>query len=222
MEFFVENNANIHTDDDRAFQYAAREGNLEVLKFLVDHVEKKEGPRSVQGMIHARGDLAFQWSTRFKNPELLNFLIKYVKENEGSESVKGMIHADNNEAIRFASLCGNLDGVRFIYEYIVFNEGENVAQEILHSNCDQIIAYAAQNNHPEVVEYLLTLGMSPEKIYRPSDEVKAIIDKYSDLRSSGEQEMNNIDGKCQARTLRGFNCKNKSVQGSKHCRIHKK
>ena len=84
-------------------------GNLRVLKFLIECVEKKEEPGSVKKMIHANRDLVFRCAARFGNLRILNFLIQYVNENEGAECIKEMIHADNDDAIRMTALWGQFN-----------------------------------------------------------------------------------------------------------------
>ena len=60
----IEHGANIHTNDDEALRWAAENGHLDVVKYLVE-----EG-----ASIHANDDEALKWATDKGHADVVEYL----------------------------------------------------------------------------------------------------------------------------------------------------
>ena len=99
FKYCIEEGIDIHIKNDNAFQYAAENGNLELVKFLVHNGAN----------IHIDNDWALQLAVCNGHLEIIKYLI-----NKGAN-----IHAGNDYAFRCAAENGNLDIVKYLVGYDV-------------------------------------------------------------------------------------------------------
>ena len=127
VKYLVEQGADIHTWNDEAFRGAAENGHLEVVKYLAE-----------QGAnIHTYDDCAFRWAAENGHLEVVKYLVE-----QGAD-----IHTENDEALRFAAENGHLEVVKYLAE-----QGVNI-----HAWNDEALRMAELRGQTEVVEYLESL-----------------------------------------------------------------
>jgi hypothetical protein len=119
-----EKNVNLRVGYDNALLWAARNGHLEIIKFLV-----KNGAN-----VNARNDYALRWAAIYGHLEVCQFFVK-----NGAN-----VNARNDSALRWAAEKGHLEVCQFLVQ-----NGANV-----HTDDDSALRSAAENDHFEVVEYL--------------------------------------------------------------------
>ena len=127
----LENDANIHYNNDMAVGYAARCGYLKIIKKLIDYGAD----------VRADDDYAFR--TAAEN-NCLN-VVKYLKDTFDVN-----IEADDNSAIKEASFNGHAEMVLYLIE-----NGANVNAER-----GMALINAANSNHLDVVKLLIKHGAS--------------------------------------------------------------
>ncbi len=90
----IDNGYYIHDEDDYILRHSARQGRLQIVKFLID-----------QGAyIHARDDYALRWAARRGHLSVVKYLVK-----------KGAItNTNNNYAMKWALIKGHTDVVEFL------------------------------------------------------------------------------------------------------------
>ena len=129
FKYFIEEDIDIHVQNDYAFQYACETGNLELVKFWVDNNAD---------IIHADDDLALQLAARNGYLEVVRYLI-----NNGAD-----IHADNDWALQLAAKNGYLEVVRYL-----INNGADI-----HADDDLALQLAVEKGYLEVVKCLIDNG----------------------------------------------------------------
>ena len=147
----------IHARDDYAFRWAARNGHLEVVKYLVEDCDAD---------VHAYDDHAVRWSAERGHLEIVKYLVeecgadvrnkddyalRWAALNGHLEVVKYLVSKGanvrvwNDFALRLAAQYGHLEVVK----YLVEDHDANV-----HSNDEEALRWAAENGHLDVVKYL--------------------------------------------------------------------
>ena len=108
---------NIHTNNEEAFRYAARNGHLNILKYLISlHNTSSSGLPSFMIRnthkkinIHAKDEWAFRWAAICNHLNILKFLISlhntYGKIN---------IHTYDDWAFRWAAFNGHLNILKYL------------------------------------------------------------------------------------------------------------
>jgi len=91
---FIENGADVHASDDAALRWAAREGHLEVVKFLIEN----------EANVHASNDAALCWAAREGHSKVVKFLIE-----KGAD-----VHASDDAALRWARILGHTEMTEFL------------------------------------------------------------------------------------------------------------
>jgi ankyrin repeat protein len=127
VKFLVQNGANVNAEDDSALLFAAENGHLEVVEFLLENGAD----------VNAMEDQALRWAAYNGNLEVCQFLVK-----SGAN-----VHALEVQALCCAAENGHLEVVKFLVK-----NGPNVDAWKKYA-----LSWAAENNHLEVVEYLETV-----------------------------------------------------------------
>ena len=107
---------------------AAKKGNLEAVKFLVEH----------GGIVHAWHNLTLRSASGKGHLEIVKFLVE-----QGAD-----IHANEDEPLRAASRSGHLEVVKYLMEL-----GANV-----HANEDEALRGASERGHLKMVKFLVEHG----------------------------------------------------------------
>ena len=160
VKYFQQKGVNIHSGDDWALKLASKNGQLEVVKYLVSEgadinnnhpwhghalgLAAKKGHLEVVkyliekgANIHADNDLALQWASGNGHLDVVKYLVE-----SGAD-----IHADDDHALQRASKNGHLSVVK----YLVQNGAD------IHADDDFALIMASKNGHLPVVEYLESL-----------------------------------------------------------------
>lgn len=155
VKFAVANGVRIHPFGDVAVGWAAENGHLDVVKYLVED-QKAD--------LHKDYEFALRWSAGAGYLEVVKYLIKHgadlhvredgalrqACENGKVHVVKYLvgsganIHALEDRALIMASMYGYIDIVKYLVE-----QGANIN--------DKALRLAIENNHTEVVQYLKDL-----------------------------------------------------------------
>jgi ankyrin repeat protein len=114
-----------------ALTYAARFGNIEIVKFLKDH----------GAVISFNTDSALVWASLNGHLNIVKYLVK-----NGA-----IINADNNNALKAASENGHLE----VVEYLILMNSD------LFSELDDALLCASTSGHLNVVKCLLQFGANP-------------------------------------------------------------
>ncbi len=125
---------------EHTFERAARTGNLEVLKYLVQTGENIKGHRD-DALISASENGHFR-IVRYIVEKMQANCAKYLLEN-GAD-----FHADRDFAFRISCREGRLEAVKFLLE-----KGADI-----HSLDDYAFRYASERGHLEIVKYLIEQG----------------------------------------------------------------
>ena len=128
FEYLIQKGIDIHVDDDSAFVYAARNNDLELVKFLVCN----------KANIHSNNELALRLAACNGYLEIVRYLI-----NNGAN-----IHAANDWVLQLAASHGHLEIVKYL-----ISKGADI-----HTDNDLALQLAASNGYLEVVRYLIENG----------------------------------------------------------------
>jgi len=96
VKLFIEEDVDIHFDNDYALRLASSHGHLNVMQYLVE-----------QGAdIHANDDMAVRYAAEKGHLYIVQYLIE-----QGAD-----IHANDDMAVRYAAVRGRLDVVQYLVE----------------------------------------------------------------------------------------------------------
>ena len=123
--------ADIHAWEDCALNEAARNGQLEIVKYLVEDCDAN---------VHAWDERTLRWAAWNGQLEIVKYLV-----SKGAN-----VHARDNWALRRAAWKGHLDVVKYFATI-----GVNV-----HAQNGLALSMAAEGGHLEVVKYLKTYKLS--------------------------------------------------------------
>ena len=159
VRFWVEDGADVHANDDEALRLASMNGQLEVVKYIVEecgadmHADDDSALQlaSMNGHlkvvrylveggganVHANCESALGWASREGHIDIVRYLV---------EKGEADVHARNEQALRWASWYGHLKIVRYLVEEC----GANVRNWALRQ--------ASGRGHLEVVQYLVKCG----------------------------------------------------------------
>jgi hypothetical protein len=98
VKLLLENNANVHSDNDYALRCASYEGHDKVVKLLLENGAD----------IHAKNDLSLKWASGCGH----NKVVKLLLEN-GAD-----VHVDDDLSLKWASYYGYDKVVKILKEYI--------------------------------------------------------------------------------------------------------
>lgn len=152
VKFALKNRANLHFLQDAALLYAAGQGHLDIVKYLVEQgsnippyslIESAAGGHfEVVKYLIEKGSkptgMALTRAILFGHTEI----VKYLIEN-GAE-----IHSENDYAIRWAAKNGELELVKFLIE-----KGANI-----HAENDYALLWAVEGGHFDIVQLLVEHG----------------------------------------------------------------
>jgi len=169
VKFLVENETNIRAYNDFSIKLASTNGHTEIVKFLVENGAN----------IHSDNDYSIRIASENGHLNIVKYLIK-----KGAN-----IHAKDDEALRRASRNGHLN----VVEYLV-NSGANVNAED-----DKALRWASEYGHLDVVQFLVTSGAN---IHASNDEalrrasvkghlnvVKYLIKKGANINASNDEAL---------------------------------
>ncbi len=127
-----------------AFIDACRNGDLEIIRYLLTSSELKE-----HADIHINDDDGFHWACASGYLEIVRYLLTSPELKEHVD-----IHSENDGGFRWACEKGHLDIVRYL-----LTSSELTEHSDIHAYNDCGFQWACERGHLEVVRYLLT---SPE------------------------------------------------------------
>ena len=154
INIIIENDGDIHAQNERALRLASSSGNLDIVKCLIKygadihacndealrkacvsgHLSVVECLIKYGGNIHARDGYALRWASYCDHLAVVECLI-----SNGAN-----VRTNNNHALQLASYKGHLAVVKFLIK-----NGANI-----HSNNNLALRWASEYGHTHVVEYL--------------------------------------------------------------------
>lgn len=179
-------NINIHADNERAFRLAARNGHIEVIRYLNSlekiniHIKNEKIFRyscsngrfevvkylySLGGIdIHVQNEFAFRVSCKYGYLELAKWLYS-VSLNENN---KIDIHIKNENAFRWSCYCSNLEVAKWLYDLDTENRIDLYATGAKNGKCAShklpkrnALNLACRNNQIEMTKWLWDLYSRP-------------------------------------------------------------
>lgn len=133
VEKSIGDGANIHAKDEAALRLAARNGHIDIVKFLV-----------AQGAdIHADDDDALRVAAEFGQLDIVRYLV-----DQGAD-----VHARDDFALRWAASKGHLDIVKFLVR-----KGADIHAEGENGDIPCAFSRAAERGHLDIVIYLFEQG----------------------------------------------------------------
>jgi len=130
----AEERVGTHENNDSALRWAAFDGDLDVVKYLIDKGAD----------IHANDDNALKQAASRGHLEVVKYLVE-----KGAN-----IHADNNDSLRWAASNGHLEVVKYLVE-----QGADI-----HAENEKALRWAVRNGHLEVIKYLIEAGADVRKV----------------------------------------------------------
>ena len=128
VKYLVEHGADITVNNNEAIQWAAKKGYLDVVKYLVEHGAD----------VITNNNQALRWAAQAGHLDI----VKYLVDDLLFDGVD--ITADNNYSIIWASEGGHLDVVKYLVEH-----GADVT-----AKNNEALQLAVQEGHLDVVKYL--------------------------------------------------------------------
>ena len=124
IERLIQEGAEVHACEDKAFRWASINGHLEIVKLLLEHGVD----------VHACEDEAFRWTSENGHIKVVKLLLEHGAD----------VHASKDEAFRWASRNGHLEVVKLLLEH-----GADV-----HAQENEALRLASYNGHLGVVKLL--------------------------------------------------------------------
>ena len=124
IKYLVDHGANVNAEDDEALILASKYGHLDVVEYLVDHGAN----------IHAQDDQALIYATRNCHVDIVKYLVDHGAN----------VNAEDNTALSYASENGEIKVVKYLVDH-----GANVNAED-----DYALIWASINGHKDIVKYL--------------------------------------------------------------------
>src|SRR3990167_1753066 len=129
-----------------AFCCAAKNGHLDILKYLAD-----KAPNDLQDMIKADNYAAFRCAA--KNGHVA--VLEYLKEKiELQQDLQVMIQANSYEAFRYAAKNGHIGVLKLLEDAAPHDLQEMITTDNYPAFRYTSFCYAARNGHLAVLEYL--------------------------------------------------------------------
>ena len=120
----IRNGVNVHFFVEEPLCFAAQNGHLEVVKYLISNGA------------HHHTNHALRWAAFYGHLEVVKYLVS--KEND--------IHADDEKTLRLAAYNGRLDIVKYLVE--------ECGADVHAYYDDGALRWAVNNGHLDVVKYL--------------------------------------------------------------------
>lgn len=132
-----ENKTHVHKDVKVFLRYAAEDGNLEAIKFLIENKGADDDVYYGKSLMHC--------AVRGNNLEVVRFLVEEKEVDSNLANIWGVT------PIQHASEQGNLDIVKFLVEKGAdFNSMDNTRRTSVH--------YAAKQSNPSIIEFFVEGG----------------------------------------------------------------
>ncbi len=125
--------ADVHAWDDYVFIYAALNGHIEIVKYLVEDHDAN---------VHLYGDLVLRIAASNGQLEVVKYLV---------EDCDADVHARDDYALQTAASNGQLEVVKYLVED---------CDADVHARDDYALRWAADYGHLEIVKYLKTYNVS--------------------------------------------------------------
>ena len=103
IELLKNNSIDIHRDNENMFLLACKNGNLDIVKYLIINAEKYSGKKI---NIHIKGNCAFNKACMNNHVNIVKYLMTIAEDYSGK---KIDINYNNDEAFAYAYIKNNID-----------------------------------------------------------------------------------------------------------------
>jgi ankyrin repeat protein len=170
----LENNADIHFENDECISLACRYGNLEVLKYLLTSPDLKSHANP-----HSQSSDAFRWACKNGHLNIIKYFLfdpsindKFQLQKYSYEAIIRGIYYDKIEVVDYilnsteihhqninydkerileaACECGRLDILKYLIQLPYFNQKLD-----FHFNNDSCFKGACSYSHLDIIEFLI-------------------------------------------------------------------
>jgi ankyrin repeat protein len=108
IELLKNNSIDIHRDNENMFLLACKNGNLDIVKYLIINAEKYSGKKI---NIHIKGNCVFNNACMNNHVNIVKYLMTIAEDYSGK---KIDINYNNDEAFAYAYIKNNIDIVRVL------------------------------------------------------------------------------------------------------------